>query len=305
MTVQDQAAAAWGGTIHRLITHRENAVYEMRLPDGGRAALRLHRKGYQTAAAIASELWWCDALAQAGVAVSSPLRNREGDILLHLPSGDHASAIAWVDGAPLGAAALPLAGTREDQARRYHAVGRLLAQVHRATDRLTLPQGFERPRWDINGLAGEAPLWGRFWEHPAASPEDVATLRAARDHLAAALSSHAKTGDFGLIHADVFRENLFVNGESLTLIDFDDSGFGFRLYDLGTALCQNLYEPHFPDLRAALIEGYGSGGDLVDTFILARTLASVGWTMPRLAAHDPIHRSHIARAVMWARRVMR
>ncbi|MDZ4136934.1 MAG: hypothetical protein U1D06_15290, partial [Paracoccaceae bacterium] len=65
---------------------------------------------------------------------------------------------------------------------------------------------------------------------------------------------------------------------------------------------------HFPEIRAALIEGYASlrpvAAGMVDTFTLARTLASVGWAMPRLAPDDPTHRSHIDRALMWAGRVM-
>nr|HMS95936.1 phosphotransferase [Tabrizicola sp.] len=110
-------------------------------------------------------------------------------------------------------------------------------------------------------------------------------------------------GDTGLIHADVLRENVLVNDRSVSLIDFDDSGFGFRLYDLGTALVQVLALPEFPALREALMAGYGtSDGVMVDTFTMARSMASVGWTMPRLAPDDPIHRSHLARAVACAER---
>ncbi len=47
------------------------------------------------------------------------------------------------------------------------------------------------------------------------------------------------------MHADVLRENVFVAGKTLFLIDFDDSGFGFPLYDLGTVLSQDLYEPGY------------------------------------------------------------
>ena len=108
-----------------------------------------------------------------------------------------------------------------------------------------------------------------------------------------------------MIHADVLRENVFVNDNSLSLIDFDDSGFGFRLYDLGTALLQSLYEPDFVPIRDALMRGYGTEDTaMVETFTLARSCASVGWTMPRLTKDDPIHKSHIARACLQARRVL-
>ena len=305
MTEADIAAARWGGTVTGLIRARENAVYDAALPDG-RAALRLHRMGYQGDASIRSELWWCDALAAAGLPISTPILSQDGNLLETLPTGRTASAIRWIDGEPLGEAGVPFPEPLAVQLDRHHALGRLLAQVHRATDALTLPDDFVRPRWDINGLVGETPFWGRFWDHPAATDEQRAVLVAAREFLAAALHSHgAQGGGYGLIHADVLRENVFMGPDGISLIDFDDSGFGFRLYDLGTVMSQNQYEPARDDLRDALMAGYGTTDRaMVDAFTMARTMASVGWTMPRLAPDDPIHRSHIARAVMCARRVM-
>ncbi len=294
-----EAALHWGGTLTRLLSDRENVVYEMALP-AGRAALRLHRAGYQSAAAIASELWWCNALARAGVPVPAALPSGGGQMLVTLSNGRHASAISWLEGEALGEAGVPFARPLAATLDLHHDLGALLAQLHRVTDSLTLPEGFARPSWDLDGLVGEAPFWGRFWDHPAATPDQRATLIRARDALRERL-----TGDQGLIHADVLRENVLVNGRSLSLVDFDDSGFGFRLYDLGTVLSQNLYETAYPDIRDALMDGYGTTDTaLVEAFTLARTCASVGWTMPRLEADNPIHRSHLARAAMFVQRVL-
>lgn len=307
LALADEAAAHWGGQVVRLIRNRENAVFEMALPTG-RAALRLHRQGYQDDAAIRSELWWCAALAAQGVAVAAALPTRDAALLVRLSNGRNASAIAWVEGEPLGEAGRYFAEPLPIVLYRHAALGRLLADFHTATDRLALPADFTRPRWDIQGLVGEHPFWGRFWEHPLATPAQAAVLRAARDVLQDRLTEHAMTGDFGPIHADVLRENVIVNGRSLSLIDFDDSGFGFRLYDLGTAMSQNLYEPHYTEIRDALIAGYAetraASVDLVETFTLARCCASVGWAAPRLPPEDPVHRSHIARAVTMAKRLM-
>ncbi len=307
LALAQEAAAHWGGKVVRLIRNRENAVFEI-LGPMGRAALRLHRQGYQDDAAIRSELWWCAALAVQGVAVPAALAALDGALLVRLSNGRNASVIAWVEGEALGEAGQQFPDPLSVVLQRHHALGRLLADFHEATDRLTLPADFTRPRWDIEGLVGEHPFWGRFWEHPVASPAQTATLHRARMFLRDRLTDHAKSGDFGPIHADVLRENVLVNGRSLSLIDFDDSGFGFRLYDLGTVLSQNLYEPHYLEIRDALIEGYTqtkpAKADMVEVFTLARTCASVGWTAPRLPLEDPVHRSHIARAVMWAERLM-
>lgn len=308
MTLQSlatEAAAHWNGAPLRLIRNRENAVFEMEIPNG-RAALRLHREGYQDDAAIRSELWWCTALAAQGVEVPAALPSHNGASLVTLSTGRKASAITWVAGAALGEAGRPFDTPLQDLVDRHQSLGQLLARFHGTTDRLALPPEFTRPRWDIPGLVGDTPFWGRFWDHPVATPDQRAVLVSARAFLHDQLSDHlGKGGDFGPIHADVLRENVLVNDRSLSLIDFDDSGFGFRLYDLGTALFQSLFEPAYPDIRDALMAGYGTDNrQMVEVFILARTCASVGWTMPHLGLSDPVNARQIARACRWADRVM-
>jgi Ser/Thr protein kinase RdoA (MazF antagonist) len=260
--------------------------------------------GYQSDAAIWSELWWCAALAAEGVAVPAALPNLQGDLLVTLSNGRKASVISWVKGEALGIAGEPFDLPLSVLLDRHRALGRLVAEFHAATARLTLPEAFTRPRWDIPGLVGETPFWGRFWEHPEATPDQRATLIRARGFLRERLTDHALTAPIVPIHADVLRENVLVNDHALSLIDFDDSGWGFALYDLGTVLSQNLYEPAYPQIRDALMEGYGtSDRAMVEIFTLARTCASVGWTMPRLAPGDPVHPRHLARACMWADRM--
>ena len=300
MTPSDVAAQAWGANILRMLRDRENHVFEVRLPSGKRAALRLHRAGYQSAAAIRSELWWCAELSRAGLPVPAALPALDGSLLIPLPDGRLASVIAWIEGEALGEADRPFSRPLPEVLDLFHSLGALLADVHRVTDGLTLPDDFVRPRWDLDGLVGDHPHWGRFWDHPAATPDQRAILIRARDALRDRL-----TGEIGLIHADVLRENVLVNGRSVSLIDFDDSGYGYRLHDLGTALLQTVQHPEHPQLRDALMAGYGTSDTaLVEAFTLARSLASVGWTMPRLAPDDPIHRSHLIRAMACAARVL-
>lgn len=299
-TPAETAARAFGGRLVRLIKARENAVYEIARPDG-RAALRLHRVGYQSESAIRSELWWCEALADRGVAVARPLRTVDGALLATLAPGQVASVVAWVEGEPLGEAGVLLGGTVAEQAARHRALGRLIARVQAETEGLILPDWFERPRWDLDGLVGDTPFWGRFWEHPALSPDEASVLRRARVLLAERIADHATRQPLRLIHADVLRENVFVGPSGVALIDFDDSGFGYPLYDLGTAMSQNLDEPGLAEIAAALVAGYAETRPIdvamVPVFTLMRCCASVGWMIPRLAPGHPIIRRYIDRAL--------
>ncbi|MDO9525835.1 MAG: phosphotransferase [Gemmobacter sp.] len=306
-----EAAPRWRLSNLHLIVDRENAVYAATRP-AGRAALRLHRVGYQSQSAIQSELWWCAALAEAGAPVPRAIPATDGALLHRLSSGRLVSVIDWVDGPAMGAAGVPLPGTPPSQASLHRAVGAMVARVHDASDSLVLPAEFSRPAWDVDGLTGEVPFWGRFWDHPDLTPPERALLSDTRVWLSKSLTDYqAAGGDFGLILADVLRENVLIGPEGPVLIDFDDAGWGFRLYDLGTVLSQCLSEPCLPLIAQALVAGYAEVRPLtaadramVPVFTLARCCASVGWTMPRLSPDDPIRRRHIDRATRIARQVL-
>ena len=71
-----------GGSPHvRLLNLSENATYAVEGADR-RYALRVHRDGYHSAAAIASELSWLVALREAGVVTTPrPIWTRDGNFI--------------------------------------------------------------------------------------------------------------------------------------------------------------------------------------------------------------------------------
>lgn len=277
----------------KLINNRENAVFRVQLPDGRLGALRLHRPGYHSRAALASELWWISALADSGLPVPAPVAGTDGERLTSLPAGPEAGVIfadmlEWLDGTPLGQMREPLALTGDDRARVFHALGRVMARMHLASDALTLAPDFTRHAWDQDGLLGPQPFWGRFWECDTLSEADKELILAARDKAAGALTSYTEQGDYGLIHADLVRENVLVDGAQLNLIDFDDAGFGWRMFDVATALHKNRDEPDYPVLTDALVAGYQATRPLgeadlaqIDLFMVIRSFTYLGWIQSR------------------------
>jgi Ser/Thr protein kinase RdoA (MazF antagonist) len=251
-------------------------------------------------------------LGEAGVPVPRPVPTKSGALVAEV-AGRADSVVSWLEGTQIGDGGTPLEADADAVKARYRALGHLIAQMHDATDALTIPPDFERLRWDRPAYTGEAPLWGRFWENPALSPDDAALLRAARIEADQAIVRHeAECCDFGLIHADVLRENVLTHDGRLSLIDFDDSGFGFRAYDLATAEVQGLEDPMNATASLALHEGYRAArradapplGD-VTLFVALRTFASCGWIVTRAAPDDPRQRFYADRAVRAARRLMR
>ncbi|MFD0982315.1 phosphotransferase enzyme family protein [Tropicimonas aquimaris] len=294
------AAEAWGGCLGtpRLVAQRENTVFDLRLADGARVALRLHRRGNVDPVAVGAELAWTEALAEAGVACPAPRRTRTGELAIDCDA-QLVSAVAWID-------APPLAEAPGDPVQQHHRLGATLADLHSAADRLRLCP-VPRRTWKRDDLIGEVPRWGGHWLNPALDDAERTLLAEARDAARRQLAAVSHP-DVGLIHADTLRENVLDDGARLWLIDFDDSGFGYRGYDLATALIQQIDLPGW-ELRAeALLEGYLSRRpdaarlrDDLAMFVLIRGLATAGWIVNRAPHDDPRQRLYAERALAAAR----
>lgn len=279
-----KALVRWGmdGAACRLIAERENKVYRVE-HDGTDYALRLHRPGYCSEAELRSELQWMAAAGAGGLGVPAPIPSRAG-AFLHVIDGVAVDVLSWLDGQPLGKTGAPLdVGDREAV---FRAIGREMARLHAISDAWTPPEGFTRRRWDREGLLGEAPVWGRFWDNPTLSPEDRALFLRLREVAMADLDARENKLDYGLIHADLVRENVILDACRVHLIDFDDSGFGFRLFDIATTLLRNRTEPDYDALKNALLDGYLSERtldlDALDLFMVLRAATYVGWIISRM-----------------------
>ena len=279
-----QAAALWGlGTAPiELAARRENVVFRVAAPSGD-LALRFHRPGYRDKAQLTSELEWTAALALGGLSVPAPIAAQNGALIQQ--HGEHfVDMLEWLPGAPLGKAG-ELQGV-EDRVGFCRRLGAAMAELHRISDEWGQPTGFSRPSWDRNGLLGEAPLWGRFWEHPDLGSKDRAMLEKLRVLAGKALADIEETADYGLIHADLLSENMLFDGRHLSFIDFDDGGFGFRDFELATFLLRYENAPDYADLCIALCAGYARrrevAQDVLDLMLLLRALTYPGWIMERL-----------------------
>jgi Ser/Thr protein kinase RdoA (MazF antagonist) len=192
--------------------------------------------------------------------------------------------VVWLPGRPMGKSRAPL--LLDDRNAVFRALGRETARLHAACDAWTRPAEFNRCHWNIDGLVGEVPVWGRFWENPTLDPATRTLFQDFRVHARHRLTSIETSLDYGLIHADLVRENVLLNGAAICMIDFDDGGFGFRQFDLATILIKTMTEPDYPALRTALVEGYldyrNLDLSLLDLFIALRALTYVGWIVPRM-----------------------
>jgi Ser/Thr protein kinase RdoA (MazF antagonist) len=294
------ALSHWGlqGAELTLLKHRENSVFRVDRSLGGPCVLRVHRQGYHSDQALASELQWLDALREAGVQATRCIRCRSGAPFVRvstadLPEGRQCDLLEWVPGEPIGSLEngvhLPEAVLREV----YRQAGEQAARIHNHGENWTPPANFLRLSWDENGYFGETgAICGRYRDLEELKAEELALLNRARDATRQALERFGKDPDrYGMVHGDFLPENLFYDGKVLRLIDWDDTGFGWHLHDFATALFPHLGQQSHDLALAAMVEGYRAHRALPDAHLamlpyltMARALSYVGWVHSRREA---------------------
>ena len=264
-----------------LMNVSENATYLIEDPVAGPSVLRVHRLGYHSRAEIASELAWMDALrAEAGVRTPRVLPGPDGRRIVTVvdqASGDERNCVRFEF--------LPGIEPADDSVPHFTELGEITARMHRHARAWQRPAGFTRFHWDHDTAFGAHPRWGRWQDGIGVGPAEQEILGRLDAMLAARLAAFGTgTARYGLVHADTRLANLLVDGDAVSVIDFDDSGFSWYLYDIGTSVSFFEHQPHVPDLVAAWLAGYRQVLDLpaedeaeIWTFILFRRLLLVAW----------------------------
>jgi Ser/Thr protein kinase RdoA (MazF antagonist) len=265
-----------------LLNVSENATFLLSDPGAGPSVLRVHRLGYHTGAEIASELAWMDALrAEAGVRTPRVLPAADGRRVVTVREPGEASERYCVRFEFLPGAEPGPALSRAD----FAELGEITARMHRHARQWARPAWFTRFHWDYAAAFGPDARWGRWQDGIGVGPSEREVLGRLEATLRRRLQAYGAGPErYGLVHADTRLANLLVHDGSVSVIDFDDSGFSWYLYDLGTAVSFFEHAPEVPALVEAWLEGYRRAGELsaedeaeIWTFIMFRRLLLVAW----------------------------
>jgi Ser/Thr protein kinase RdoA (MazF antagonist) len=268
-----------------LVNVSENATYAVDDPaTGERTVLRLHRRGYHDANAIESELAWLDAIRnETGLRTPRVLPARDGRRLLSLaeegaPDPRHVVRFEWLPG---------IEPTPDDARlpRWFELLGAITARLHRHARGWRAPAGFRRFAWDYDGAFGSVARWGRWQAGIAVGDGEREILARLDATLCRRLAAHGSgRARYGLVHADLRLANLLVDDDETYLIDFDDCGQGWYLYDFGSAVSFFEHDPRIPELTEAWVRGYRTVDPLpasdeaeIPTFVMMRRLLLVAW----------------------------
>ena len=177
-------------------------------------------------------------------------------------------------------------GIGEDLSKPFEVLGEVTARMHVHARAWKRPAYFKRFTWNFETSLGEdGPHWGRWRDGMGVDAERARLFGRTVDLIGRRLAAYGKGPErFGLIHCDLRLANLLIDGKAVKVIDFDDCGFGWYMYDAATPVSFYEHEPQVPGLIESWMKGYRRVVDLpkadedeIPTFVMLRRLLLVAW----------------------------
>lgn len=228
------------------------------------------------------EMTWLAALShKGGFPVPEPVPTLTGELVTRIsthgiPNGRLVSLMRWIDGRKLNGFRL----------HHFHALGQMVARLHKFAASWQPPEGFSRFIWDWEGLLG-----GRGFDHTV---EELVFLmpkhlqepfQFVSQQAQTVMEALGKGPDvYGMIHADLYPDNVLFKAGQAYPIDFEDCGFGYWMWDIAVALCQQPWTETWRQQRDAFLDGYTQLHTLpesqvqhLDLFIATQYATTVLW----------------------------
>ena len=277
----------------KLLNVSENFTYLLEASGGYKSVLRIHREDYHTEHAIECELMWMDALKMSST-VQTPdcYRGRNGRIIQitstpRLPDPRFMVLFKFIEGEP--------PDEDGDLTLHFEELGEISAKMHTHAINWEKSDGLERLIWDLESVFGKQATWGDWRDAPNVDDEVKSVLERVEQSVRERLTAYGKSkGRYGLIHADMRLANLLIEDKNTRVIDFDDCGYGWFMYDFAAGISFMEDDPRIPDLKTAWLTGYQRFRKLdfadlqeIDTLIMLRRMALLAWIGSHIEAPEP------------------
>ena len=274
----------------KLLNLSENATFLLSDKEKGNdIILRVQRPGYSDPTEIKSELAWVDALSSEKIIdTAAPVKSVNDNYLEILTSKNglqrYAVAFSRVYGQE------PVAG--KDLPKWFEKIGEISAKMHNHAKSWKKPEWFKRKLWDYSGMMGPVAYWGPWDAAEGLTVQDKEVIAQTLKNVKEKVERWGYSSQvFGLVHSDLRTANLIVNNETLYVIDFDDTGFSWYLYDFASSLSFFEDLPEAPLLMKSWIKGYEkvtrlSPGAIamLPVFAILRRILLTAW----IASHSEI-----------------
>ena len=239
----------------KLLNYTENATYEVKPKDGRHFVMRIHRALYTTENSIKSEFDWLDSLRKDGICVPAPIETKDHKYIVRIDMPEDGD-FRYVDCCKFEDGKAPL---DVPQIAMFEKLGEIIGVVHNNSQRYVKPEYYERIVWDadktfqkINNYHFEV-----YRENPVFTEEDLKILDDAQKKIRRKLDDYGKTPDkYGVIHSDFRFSNILLKDEDFVILDFDDFGDGWYMFDVASVLALNEDRENAGEIMSSIIRGY-------------------------------------------------
>lgn len=246
--------------------------------------LRVNRPRYHSLEELNSELIWMRALKRdTDIHMADVLPGKNGECIQKLELGDPenpyytCTLFSFVKGE--GIRDIPY----ERLLQYQKIIGSICAKLHLHVLQSKEIAALPRFSWAEKDLVGKDAIVGDWEISDRITETQRGILKQAVDIALKRLKAYGKGKDrYGLIHSDLNINNILVDGSIVNVLDFDDCGYGWFLYDLATSVLE--YDDTLEEMTKAWLEGYETIRPLsladkeeVDTFIVLRKIVRIGW----------------------------
>lgn len=264
--------------------------------DNGRYVMRINRPHDRSQAEIRSEMHWLAAICRdTPLVVPEPLNNRDGDLVTRVevsgvPEPRDCVLFHWVDGRFYRQKLSPVALER---------VGGFMAHLHNHVQDFDFPDGFVRPKLELDGEVGRMVQHALKHDRELLSDEMCDDIVRTADLIRPAINGLGEDNSvYNLIHADLHQANYLFKGGTVRAIDFDDCGWGHFTYDIAITFWYLGQHPALSEMRDAFLKSYRAvrpfqveREPFIDTFMALRSLLMISFmaseTNPRIRQIAP------------------
>ena len=266
------------------LKYSENFTYRLESEmTGEKYVLRVNRPGYHDLTELESELSWIRAVKRdTDIRTADVLPGKDGKLIQQLALAGSTdkyvcSLFSFVEG-------IGIRGMSTEELIPYQKqIGAITAKLHLHAMSWNADNSLPRFHWDIEDMFGDTSRWGDWSKNPALTESQKEIFSQTVAIGCKRLEKYGKKPDrYGLIHSDLNINNILVDGDQVKILDFDDCGYGWFLFDLSTAVLE--YDTNLSEMTRAWLDGYQtvrplSAEDLqeVDTFIVLRKIVRMGW----------------------------
>lgn len=243
------------------IRHNENIIYKLTdILHKKSYVLRIHKSNVlgltgvgHTYEGLASEMEFLTYLSEnTSLKVQTPLLNLAGEYVTTYSDEEfqvpvYSTLMEWLDGSTLT--------LKEDNLDDIiFSIGEKVAILHEASRRFHPKEGFIRPEYSLSSLKSAMTDIKYGVEVGLYTMEQYQLMQKVAERVIDKIRILDQKSDaWGIIHADYQLGNIIINNGEPNFIDFSLSGYGYYLFDLGSAA--TIVDS---DKRNIFLDGYSS-----------------------------------------------